>query len=145
MRVNIVPVGELLDQHLRAEYVEILMLSAALTKTLASKDGFTPKKVPANYKLGDGHAYFFFNKGRYIHKRYLQVSYEMLNRGFEATKKFPRELWPDHLYNDWEPDHLDFKPIRNRIAQKYLLKPDWYLFHKKKVTRLKRIQVTSWL
>ena len=36
-RINIVPVDELMDQHLIAEYREITMVPAALNRTLKSK------------------------------------------------------------------------------------------------------------
>ncbi len=43
-RINIIPVSELADQHLIAEYREITMVPAALKRTLRSKVGLRKEK-----------------------------------------------------------------------------------------------------
>ena len=50
-RINIIPVQELYDQHLIAEYREITMVPAALKRTLKSKAGLNYSKIPNNYTL----------------------------------------------------------------------------------------------
>ena len=72
-RVNIIPVEELHDQHLIAEYRELTMVPAALNRTLKSKKGLDKTKIPENYTLNQGHVYFFYNKGKYLDKRYSQI------------------------------------------------------------------------
>ena len=67
-RINIVPVKELMDQHLIAEYREITMVPASLSRTLASKKGLDYSKIPKNYTLNRGHVYFFYDKGLYLSK-----------------------------------------------------------------------------
>ena len=69
-RINIINPLELYDQHLIAEYREILMIASSLKRTLASKSGYKESKVPKRYTLNKGHVYFFYNKGLYLHKRY---------------------------------------------------------------------------
>ena len=69
-RINIIPVSELTDQHLIAEYREITMIPAALTRTLNSKSGFIKKKIPDRFTLNTGHVYFFYDKGLYLYNRY---------------------------------------------------------------------------
>jgi hypothetical protein len=45
-RINLINPHELMDQHLIAEYREIRLLCANLVRTLKSKHGFRPEKVP---------------------------------------------------------------------------------------------------
>ena len=54
-RINIVPVEELMDQHLIAEYREITMVPAALNRTLKSKKGLDRNKISKTYTLNTGH------------------------------------------------------------------------------------------
>lgn len=126
VRINIIPVEELTDQHLRAEYVEILMLCQGLKRTLNSKNGFVKERVPERYTLNTGHMYFFYNKGKYLRKRFLLVKREMVARGFNPVKTFPRSVWTNNLWKDWKPNKGDFEIIKERIKQKIALKPKWY-------------------
>ena len=50
-RINIIPVEELMDQHLIAEYREITMVPASLARTLSSKTGLDYNKIPKSYKI----------------------------------------------------------------------------------------------
>ena len=128
-RINIISVSELYDQHLIAEYREITMVPAALKRTLNSKKGLDQSKIPINYTLNKGHVYFFYNKGKYLFKRYQQIIVEMKKRGFNPNvkRKFPKDIFiNNNLYNDWEPSLEDFKIIRERIESKIKARPDWY-------------------
>tara|TARA_B100000287_G_scaffold103462_1_gene95708 strand:+ start:2476 stop:2883 length:408 start_codon:yes stop_codon:yes gene_type:complete len=128
-RINLVEPSELTDQHLIAEYREIFMVGGSLKRTLVSKAGYQESKVPKRYTLNTGHVYFFYNKGRYLHKRYTELIIEMKKRGFEpdASRTFPTKVFKDNgLYNDWMPNIEDYKIIRQRIAEKIAMKPNWY-------------------
>ena len=128
-RINIVEPSELTDQHLIAEYREIFMVAGSLKRTLVSKDGYQESKVPVNYKLSTGHVYFFYNKGKYLHKRYDELIREMKDRGFSPSddRPFPFSVFSDNgLYNDWTPTIEDYEVIRQRIAERIAMKPDWY-------------------
>ena len=128
-RINIVPPSELTDQHLIAEYREITMVPAALKRTLGSKSGLRKNKISTHYTLNAGHVYFFYNKGKYLHKRYSQLIEEMHRRGFnpDPNRTFPVEIFKDNgLYEDWIPTIEDYKIIRERIRQKIAMKPEWY-------------------
>ena len=128
-RINILPVEELFDQHLIAEYREITMIPAALNRTLNSKIGFNPSKIKNRYTLNQGHVYFFYNKGKYLHKRYGKIIKEMQRRGFNPNSKreFPINIFIDNnLYKDWNPTIEDFKIIRERIDSKLKKRPHWY-------------------
>ena len=50
-RINIIPPRELYDQHLIAEYREMLMVPASLKRTLASKQGLQLHKIPKTFPL----------------------------------------------------------------------------------------------
>ena len=128
-RINIIPVGELYDQHLVAEYREITMVPAALNRTLKSKAGIDKSKIASRYTLNTGHVYFFYDKGKYLDKRYSELITEMKLRGFncDPNRKFPKEIFIDNeLYNDWAPTAEDYKIIRIRIDQKLNQRPGWY-------------------
>lgn len=128
-RVNIIPVEELHDQHLIAEYRELTMVPAALNRTLKSKKGLDKTKIPENYTLNQGHVYFFYNKGKYLDKRYNQIVKEMQNRGFspDFKRKFPKNIFiENNLYKDWKPTIKDLEIIRKRIKSKIEEKPNWY-------------------
>ena len=128
-RINIIPVGELYDQHLVAEYREITMVPAALNRTLKSKAGLDKSKIASRYTLNTGHVYFFYDKGKYLDKRYSELITEMKQRGFncDPNRKFPKEIFIDNgLYNDWAPTSEDYKIIRARIEHKLKQRPGWY-------------------
>lgn len=126
-RINIVSPHELTDQHLIAEYREIFMVGSALQRSLKSKS-WNPNAIPKRYKLNTGHVKFFYDKGEYLSKRYDQLVDEMKSRGMKPDPKrvFKREQWPDELWNDWVPRVEDYKIIRQRIAEKIAMKPNWY-------------------
>lgn len=128
-RINLVDPDELTDQHLRAEYREIFMVGSALQRSLRSKNW--PKKrksLPPKFTLNAGHVSFFYDKGQYLHLRYLSLIEELQRRGFnpDPERTFKREQWPDDLYNDWVPNEDDKNIVRERIALRISQKPDFY-------------------
>lgn len=128
-RINIVPVNELMDQHLIAEYREITMIPASLNRTLKSKRGLNLNKIPEIYTLNKGHVYFFYDKGKYLAKRYQLLRNEMKERGFnpDNNRKFPVDIFKDNgLFNDWKPRLYEYDIIRERIKQRVSKRPDWY-------------------
>ncbi len=134
-RINLVDPSELSDQHLVAEYREIFMVGSSLQRSLKSKNWEkTLANIPKKYTLNKGHVTFFYNKGKYLYKRYELLIEEMKNRGMnpDSERKFKTEQWPDELFNDWEPEPDDYKVIRARIKEKIEMKPDWYRFTKNK-------------
>ena len=132
-RINLVDPAELSDQHLIAEYREIFMVGSALQRSLKSPKWHEIKKeLPDQFTLNRGHVKFFYNKGKFLHKRYLALIEEMKYRGMDPDlkRKFKTDQWPDELYNDWAPQAKDIKIIRERIKQKILIKPHWYKWTK---------------
>ena len=52
----------------------------------------------------------------------------MKERGFspDPNRKFPKEVFPKELYNDWMPSLDEQKIVRQRIEEKIKMKPNWY-------------------
>ena len=128
-RINIVPTKELADQHLVAEYRELFMVGSALARTLKSLNrDKSLSSIPEKFTLNTGHVKFFYNKGRYLHKRYDELVEEMKRRGMnpDPERVFKRDQWPDELYQDWEPDDQELAIVRQRIQERIDAKPDWY-------------------
>lgn len=128
-RINIIPTTELADQHLVAEYRELFMVGSALQRTLKSKNcDKTLSSIPEKFTLNTGHVKFFYNKGRYLHKRYDELVEEMKRRGMnpDPERVFKRDQWPDELYQDWQPDDQELAIVRQRIQERIDAKPDWY-------------------
>ena len=128
-RINIINVSELTDQHLIAEYREITMVPAALNRTINSRNGLDVNNIPKEFTLNKGHVTFFYDKGKYLFKRYNLLINEMKKRGFNPNKNrlFPTKIFIDnHLFHDWEPKLKDLKTIRSRILLKIQQKPNWY-------------------
>ena len=127
-RINLVDPTELYDQHLIAERREIRLLCAHLRKSLASKRGVSISRIPSRFTLNRGHVTFFYDKGKYLHKRYIALTKEMIRRGFkpDLSNRFPVSDWPTHLYNDWTPSERDLSIIRARIALRLSQRSGWY-------------------
>ena len=128
-RINLVPITELSDQHLVAEYREIFMVGPSLQRSLKSPNwNKTKETLPKEFTLNKGHVKFFYNKGKYLYNRYLELIKEMKNRGMnpDPLRKFKREQWPDELFNDWMPSANDLEIIRERIQLRIKQRPNWY-------------------
>ncbi len=133
-RINLVDPEELSDQHLIAEYREIFMVGSALQRSIRSPNWPTNKnKLPNNFTLNKGHVRFFYNKGKYLHRRYLKLIAEMQSRGMKPDPRrlFKVEQWPSQLYKDWEPSASDLRIVRCRIHKKISEKPGWYRWSKR--------------
>jgi deoxyribonuclease (pyrimidine dimer) len=128
VRINLIQPQFLTDQHLIAEYNEILMLFGYV-----KKHPYTHfkqlSKIPKNYKLGEGHILFFKDKLRYLKKRHESIKKEMLNRGFKCNKKINSKEYDKKLMNDWKPSILDKRIIKKRIIDKINLKPYYYRYY----------------
>ena len=128
---------ELADQHLVAEYREMFMVGSALQRTLASKNrDKSLSSIPEKFTLNTGHVKFFYNKGEYLHKRYIALQEEMKARGMnpDPDRVFKREQWPDELYNDWTPSEQEQAILRERLQERIDQKPDWYRWSNKNDT-----------
>jgi deoxyribonuclease (pyrimidine dimer) len=126
-RINVVDPSELHDQHLVAEYREIFMVGSALQRSLRSPN-WNVNRIPKSFTLNKGHVSFFYDKGAYLHQRYLSLIAEMQKRGMnpDPERTFKTEQWPTDLYLDWIPSETDKEIVRTRIRERIAEKPHWY-------------------
>lgn len=128
-RINLIKPEKLYDQHLIAEYREIFMVPAALKRSLKAKSGMRIDDIPKSFTLGKGHVRFFYDKGRYLYKRYALLRAEMIKRGFkpDINRKFPKDIFIENkLFNDWKPKRRDIAVIVQRLRIKASQKPGFY-------------------
>ena len=115
---------ELCDQHLLKERIEILRIPNTIKSGKARLD----LPIPQKFKLGAGHTKFFYNKIKYLHSRYVELTYECLNRGFVITDYSGafKDI-PVHLYNDWEETEqariISAERVNERMKSMSLKKP----------------------
>ena len=123
VRVNLINPKYLTDQHLIAEYAEIIMLIAYVKKY--------PKKksIPEKYTLKNGHMRFFKDKVVYLKKRHEKLRREMRRRGFFPKRTLSMKGVKKNLMNDWKPNPQDLQLIKKRILYKLKLKPEWYRYY----------------
>ena len=124
VRINLINPIKLADQHLIAEYNEILMLLGYVRKYPKVKD------IPEKYTLGKGHIKFFKNKLKYIKNRHELLKKEMRKRRFATNITINLDEFNQSLVNDWQPNKDDKKIIRKRLIEKFNLKPDYYKYYK---------------
>ena len=131
VRINLINPKFLTDQHLRAEYNEILMLFGYVRKHPHTHFNQL-HKIPKSYKLGKGHILFFKDKLKYLEKRFELIKKEMKRRGFSGDKKINLEGIDKSLINDWKPSKKDKDIIKKRVIDKINLKPNYYRYYKEK-------------
>ncbi|MBU0756636.1 MAG: pyrimidine dimer DNA glycosylase/endonuclease V [Nanoarchaeota archaeon] len=115
----------LADQHLIAEYNEILMIFGYVSKY--PKLGI----ISTKYTLGKGHMIFFKNKLKYLKKRHELIKREMKIRGFNATKTINLAKFDKILIRDWWASEEDIKIIKERLITKINSKPRFYRYYGK--------------
>jgi len=131
-RINLVDPVELSNQHLIAEYREIFMVGSALQRSIKSRNWENVRSnLPSTFTLNTGHVKFFYNKGRYLHKRYKLLVKEMKRREMrpDPDRQFKKDQFPRGFYKDWSPGPKDIEAIRQRIQEKINQKPDWYKWY----------------
>ena len=116
-RINVVPVSELCDQHLLAEFRELTRIPNGV---LSGKLKYHYSDRPSSYTLGSGHIKFFTNKLGWLHFRYIELFAECKARGFNVKFIFPRaELEANGIHcAHWEPDAAAEEKNRQRIAER---------------------------
>lgn len=123
VRINLIDPKALADQHLIAEYNEILMLLGYILKHP------DPVGIPPSFLLGPGHMKFFKDKLKYIKKRHELLKIEMRKRGFQTNKTINLDNFPKKLQNDWKSKPEDIKIIKERIIWKLEQKPEYYRYY----------------
>ena len=113
-RINCIPVEELTDKHLIAEYRELPRVFK-----LARPDA----DIPPTYRMGKGHVTFFYDKLHYLFMRQWDIYDELLRREFNP-KYSPAGLMrfgPKECWNSWEPTPEAMEINRARIAERLAL------------------------
>lgn len=133
-RINIIPPIELYDQHLLAEYRETRLLAKNMYRYFTANS--TKTNIPKKFTLNTGHCLFFKDKGLYIQQRYQLLRLELINRGYNPQyDEVDVSAWTNQkgFFNDWTPTEQDMNIIRERIKEKFNLKPTWYKYYNKPV------------
>lgn len=138
-RLNLIPVEELTDQHLFAEFREIKMVPMSLRRSIAAwgLQGVL-RIIPQEFTLNKGHVSFFYDKGKYLERRYGQLKAELRNRSYKFNEQSP--LDPEGvfvgrlcLFNDYTPTPAAMTLVRERIAQRirerHAKVPGWYRYY----------------
>ena len=131
VRINLINPKYLADQHLIAEYVEIMMLFGYVKKYPIVEEN----KMPGKYCLGKGHIIFFKNKLMYLKKRHELLKKEMKKRNFETKKTIFLKKFSNKLINDWKPLKTDKEIIKKRLLWKIMKKPEYYRYYGEKKTK----------
>ena len=128
-RINLVPVADLYDQHLVAEYREFPMIGKALQRSLRTKSESTVlSEIPTVFTLNKGHVKFFYDKAKFLEKRYTELVNEMKARGYspDPMRIFNAHDFPAAFWNDYLPPTSAVQISEQRIAERVGQKPDWY-------------------
>lgn len=116
-RINCIPVTELTNKHLLAEYRELPRIFKAAR---LPKSGET---FPTHYKLGTGHVKFFYTRLGWCYERQQQLYAEMKRRDYKPTFH-PQGLLLEwgaekvRLWNDWTPTPEAMAINRERIKER---------------------------
>lgn len=127
-RINLIEPSKLSDQHLKAELRELNRIG-----NLFLRFSKNPSKLPEKFSLGTGHVKFFYNKGRFLEKRFQDLREELNKRNFQSFYQFPfNNTWKDspEFYKDWNPSKEDLKVSNQRILEKISMKESWYKFYR---------------
>lgn len=114
-RINCgIPPKTLHRKHLLAEHYELVRIPNQLHKA----DLSIP--IPKKFRLGEGHVRFFYDKGLYLLKRYLEIRKECIRRkynvqNFASSFDVYKKKKYAHLFNDYKPTPRDRRIVQNRI------------------------------
>lgn len=130
-RINVIPVEELTDQHLMAEYRELPMVMTSARRSSAV--GYKPTD---KYTLNKGHVMFFYNKKRYLLNRWLDLIAELYHRGYDIDPASRVVHWNElnkFEQVDWQPDQHAYNINIDRINTRISQRPGWYKYHGKPI------------
>lgn len=122
-RINVIPVWELSDQHLLAEYRELPRVLKQNISTVGAK---------SYYHLGPGHMKWGRRHWHFCLNRFRDICKHMPLRGF-FPKFNPENLLPllkdiaaQYPDGDYEVNSRDIQINRERILERYRAHPDHY-------------------
>lgn len=117
-RINIIPPAELCDQHLLAEYRELTRIPNRVKRRIEEGKIEPPSHQPQHYVLGEGHVLFFYDKLKFLRRRYLDLHAECVARGFNVTPRWPMMPYREEVWKDYEPDLTARMLNRERISER---------------------------
>jgi len=131
-RINLhVKPSSLTDQHLLAEHREITRIPNAVKKYSLDK---VLSRSHDDFKLGSGHVTYFYDKQKYLLKRYKDLLLECRKRGFNVTNKADSFFnVPKALFNDIDFNANHKAIIEERINEKISAKPNFYKYYGKQI------------
>lgn len=122
-RINLVPVEELSDQHLVAEYHEL---------PRCIKQNIDTSAAPHKYTLGKGHVKWAKKHSKFLIERYEKLYVEIKYRGFNANYP-PGDLIAHYKINCKKENRLYYDPSwvsieisRQKLIDKIRQKPNFY-------------------
>lgn len=133
-RINVEHPQLLCNQHLHAEWYEQPRVVTAVIKLQGKVD---IRKIPSQYTVrtaanpsgGKGHMYFFYNKLRWLRRRYLALMQEMRRRGLNTSDNWNPEIFEDkylHLFGEYSITEQSRHLNRTRIMEKMPPKPRFF-------------------
>lgn len=128
-RINLVDVEELSDAHLLAEYREL---------PRCIKQNIDISNAPKQYCLGKGHMKWAKLHSKWLMRRYLDITWELQNRGFQINYPFYKlyEIYETQYYNkncdNWyEVKEEDIQLNKQRIIERYKANPSAHRWTKR--------------
>ena len=110
-RINVVPVEELCNKHLFAEWRELPRMGSFARRC-------ADNQRPSDYVLGPGHMKFFIDKGMFLERRHAELTAECLKRGYRLTL-LDRFTMPQYWgYRDYVPTANALALNRQRIFER---------------------------
>lgn len=109
---------QLTRQHLLAEHREIKRIPNHVFKF---RDRIDIKAIPPVFKLGTGHVKFFYNKIKYLQKRYTEIYNECIKRGYNVTdysESFGRFAVDSKLHTLYFQDWVETKEATELIEER---------------------------
>lgn len=123
VRVNLINPEKLADQHLIAEYAEILILRQYILNYPSTEN------LPEHFTLNKGHMRFFKDKVRYLKERHDRIRKEMIKRKFQPKIIFNLKGFKKMNLQNWKPCLKDKNIIKKRIKTKLRKKPKFYRYY----------------
>ena len=118
-RINCIPVDELSDAHLGAEYRELPRVFGLVRCAIARGEAPTDPRNPREYCLGPGHVRFFYPRLMWLHDRFYALVNECRKRGRTVNfPKAPAHGIPDEWFGDWEPTPAALALNRQRLRER---------------------------
>lgn len=127
-RINLIPVKELADQHLMAEYRELPRIFGAVRKHVQAEKKVKDFKIAPYYLLGTGHVTFFYDKLKFLANRHYDLVLECLRRGINISNTGINDISdiPFEWCGDYNPSTEEIALSRSRIIEKIQAKPEFY-------------------